>query len=216
MISQEIQTQKVVNPLQEKLEQISEDLQYRALMAFIPEVRDDDESLKFFYAYPIQDLSPDKLSSTSPECMPVYNAGWMINRIAAKWLDAFNRGASLAGALISETEGVQLGNLLSQMGDALCDNDKFPAISDEYLSPYCDVAVAVLANEEASTMEYLLSYNVGLWWALGHVAGLDKSVIKDASPSMLGKLFRNSATKTVDYIYDEMIRRANLGVVVGL
>ena len=65
--------------------------------------------------------------------------------------------------------------------DRIDDLKMWPALDERFVEDYVNCLNAVLENGEPMNRSQLLAYNVGMWWAMGHVREVDKSRIGSGS-----------------------------------
>lgn len=210
------QSIEIVEEVRTLLEERARIFEQEMATRFIPRGREDSDELRLFPTVDDVVLLPEHLSSYSNESVIIVSAAWNINHTADRWLDPFFRGASLMGTFIDSKYSEQLGELLSVMGNALSEKGIYPAISEKYLEKCSRVTKTVLKNNEPLTTEYLLSYNLGVWWAMGHLKGIDSLDVRERIPSKLEKLLRWKRVKAPEWVENVLIARAQNALIEGI
>ena len=176
------------------------------LWKYLPGMREETEELRFLQLKARGQMAPDLLSHSMVEAIGVYESTWSVGRPTLMRFDAFAKGASTLSVMLTDPSRDLLLELTSRVLGEIEMREEFPLIS-ELLAPYLiRVGCSVLRNGEFTTREELLSYNHGVWWALGHVAGLQNAYV-DGISSL------DDDRPLVDWIYDVMTRRAELGTI---
>ncbi len=146
------------------------------LKMYIPSVREFDEQLGLFEAVSGLPLQPEDLSYISNQAIEVYESSYS-NRGEGMGLEQFARGAAALAVLLRSEDVDSFGVLLHQVMDRVDELKMYPALDERFVEDYVNCLEAVLENGEPMNRQELLAYNVGMWWAMGHVRGVDKSRI---------------------------------------
>ena len=147
------------------------------LRTFIPQAREDDESLEVLEMTAGLSAMPELISHSSPEAFGVYQGIWSRSRGEGLWSDAFARGATALASLLIEDSRNLLNMLLSATLEEMEKYARYPNLTVTYVRRSLEVSLHILNNQEMMNRENLLAYNHGLWWVAGYIKGLE-----DADP----------------------------------
>ena len=162
--------------------------------------RPEDDKLKVFTVSENPYLAPTQFSYSAPEVLAIFNQAWTSGRTSGLYLDSFIKGASSAALLLPEEHQVEVTHLLHPILEGIEEYGHYPAI-DEIMAEYAaTVASEVFSNGERTNREYLLAYNQGVWWLMGHIYNLENAEIEG---------FGN----VVDWVFEVLRYRAERAVL---
>ena len=122
--------------------------------------------------------SDDRLSFASPEGVEFYENTWTNGRDRTLWLEDFAKGVSALAYLVAEEKREILRRFLHEVFEFIEDQRSYPMLTLPLARYAAEVSVKVLQNGEPATLESLLAYNHGLWWAMAYLRGVDEELVK--------------------------------------
>ncbi len=146
------------------------------MKVFVPSTREFDENLGLFQAVPELPLQPEDLSYISNQAIEVYESSYSA-RGDGMGLEQFARGAAAIAVLIRPEDVDPFGALLHQVMDRVDDLKAWPALDERFVEDYVSCLAAILENGEPMNRHELMAYNIGMWWALGHVKAVDETKV---------------------------------------
>ena len=161
---------------EQRIQALIRDDDAQHLRSFMPNYRPDDEKLRFIDAESQINLLPEMLASTAPTAHQVFYGSWSEAMVNTMWVTEFVQGVSTLGIFMPEQQRESVGIITAKVTNGMPEHGKYPALSEKYAEWYSHIALSVLDNEEWSSREQLLSYNYGVWWALGHMKTDDVTV----------------------------------------
>ena len=182
------------------------------LRGFLPEFRVDDPQYRYFKTVKELDATPDMLSFSTPEAISAYYGSLNEARAEGMWLRPFVQGVASLGIFLLPNEADRLGELTSNMINAIEEHERYPALVSDYADHYATGLLATISNGEITTRERLLAYNYGLWWGMGHLEGIDDTKILGESRPIIGR----KKIKAIDWIRDVLKARLERGFLEEL
>lgn len=178
---------------------------------FILPIREDTPDLHIFQVREAIHTNEDQLTFTEPDAFEVYRNAWMASQEEGTWRDSmgvgyyidwFARGVSTVGQFLNPEEFEPFGTFVGRILNKIEHDEVYPAILVEYARHYMDIIEAVLGNGEESTKGQMLAYSVGVWWAFGHMIGVEEAELQG-----------RKGQSVVDWVYSELLNWAKLGIV---
>lgn len=143
------------------------------LSLFLPIFRPHDEGVALVTCQSYQELEPEQLTYLSPEGIGLYKTVWTVGRGEGRWVDEFMRGAcALTPLLEADSNLSQLSEFLARVAVEIDEHQVYPSLDTRFQRQVLTSMQACLLNGELSNLYQLLAYQYGVWWLLGHVAGV--------------------------------------------
>ena len=178
-------------------------LEASLLRSFLPTERGHSDDLEFFTLASVLPSSPEDLTHTAPASISVYEGAFSRGGLGLEQ-DSFAQGAAMVAGFLESGEADRAAELLNMALEQMTERQMFPALSEKYVEDYSTIGTVVLLSEEFPNWYPILAYNLGAWWFLGHVAGVDG--VKVGPPGRGRKLLKR-------LLFDTMLDRAKKGVL---
>ena len=173
------------------------------MLGYVPAVREHREELELFAIQRELAFSPEDLSHTAMQASAV-QGGVHSLRGEGMALWAFVHGVAALTTLVEPDEVDRVAQFLMGIAEQIEDRQLFPALDEHYVEDYVMCLERILENGEPSTRLVLLSYNMGVWWFMGHLKRVDQARLK-------GRRWRGPTIR--QFVRDTWLKRIERGVM---